>query len=139
MDQVGRIEQISGNKATISVKRVSACGDSCKSCGASCKQKSVTVVTDVPDNFEINVGDYVEITTENEVMLKHIMMLYGMPLALMLGVIFAVYFLLDIPNKDIISALAGLASLFVSYFILKAYDKSEMSKNTLKFTVGRKL
>jgi len=33
---------------------------------------------------EINVGDYVEIRAENEVMLKHIAVLYGLPLLLML-------------------------------------------------------
>ena len=39
MDNVGRIEKIDGNKAVISVKRVSACGDSCKSCSSACKVK----------------------------------------------------------------------------------------------------
>jgi sigma-E factor negative regulatory protein RseC len=137
MDQVGKIEKINGNSGTISVKRVSACGDNCKSCGASCTIKSVLVETEIPKG--LNVGDYVEITTENEVMFKHILVLYGLPLVLMLGTIFVVHLLLSSENKDLISALSGLASLGVSFFLLKAYDKSEMKKNTLKFTVARKL
>ncbi|NLB32154.1 MAG: hypothetical protein GX818_00080, partial [Tissierellia bacterium] len=68
MDNVGKIEQINGNKAVISVKRVSACGDSCKSCSSSCKVNSVIFETDIDDQ-DINVGDFVEIRAENEVML----------------------------------------------------------------------
>lgn len=137
MDQVGKIEKIEGNKAVISVKRTSACGESCKSCGSSCKQESVSVETEITSDYEI--GDYVEITTENEVLLKHILFLYGIPLLFMMGTIGIVQLLLDSPNKDMISAVASLLSLVVSYFILKAYDKNEMKKNVLKFTVVKKL
>jgi len=82
--------------------------------------------TEVPSY--VSVGDYVEITTENEVMLKHILALYGIPLVIMLGTIFILNAILKMPNKDIISAFAGLASLAVSFFILKAYDKKKWVK-----------
>lgn len=138
MDQVGKIEKIQGNKATISVKRVSACGENCKGCSSACKQPVVYFETDI--NGEYEVGDYVEITTENDVMLKQILMLYGIPFVIMLSTIGIVQMLLfNNPNKDMISAVASVASLAVSYFILKAYDKKEMKNNTLKFTIGRKL
>ncbi len=137
MDQVGKIEKIEGNKATISVKRVSACGDNCKSCGSSCTQKSIIIESDVTQEYQ--VGDYVEITTESEVLMKHILFLYGVPLLIMIATIGVVQLLLDNPNKDIISAVASLLSLVVSYFILKAYDRKEMAKNVLKFTIGKKL
>ena len=72
--------------------------------------------------------------------LKQIFMLYGIPFLIMMAVIAAVQLLMfDNPNKDMISAVASVASLAVSFFILKAYDKKEMKKNTLKFTLGRKL
>ena len=138
MDNVGKIEQINGNKAVISVKRVSACGDSCKSCSSSCKVNSVIFETDIDDQ-DINVGDYVEIRAENEVMLKHIMVLYGLPLLMMIATVFVAQMILSGPNKDIISAIASVFSLIVSFFLLKAYDKIEMKKNVLKFTVGKKL
>ena len=140
MDNIGRIEKIDGNKAVISVKRVSACGDSCKSCSSACKVNSVIVETDISEiNEDINVGDYVEIKAENEVMLKHILVLYGLPLLLMVITVFIVQMLLKSPNKDIISAVASLFSLIISFYLLKAYDKKEMKKNVLKFTVGKKL
>ena len=138
MDQVGKIEKIQGNKATVSVKRVSACGDNCKGCSSACKQPTVYFETDITQEYE--VGDYVEITTENEVMLKHIAVIYGIPLIVMIITIGIVQIMLNTnPNKDIISAVASVLSLVVSYFILKAYDSKEMKKNILKFTLGRKL
>jgi len=138
MDQVGKIEKINGNKATISVKRVSACGDNCKGCSSACKQPMVIFETEF--NGEYEVGDYVEITTENEVLLKQIAILYGIPFLIMIATIGIVQMLLvENPNKDLISAIASVASLVVAFFILKAYDKKEMKKNTLKFTLGRKL
>lgn len=137
MDQVGRIEKIEGTKATVSVKRVSACGENCKGCSSACKQPSVVFETEM--NGDYKVGDYVEITTENEVVFKQIFMLYGIPFLIMMATIVIVQLLSHSPDKDIISAVASVASLIVSFFILKAYDKKEMKKNTLKFTLGRKL
>ena len=138
MEQVGKIEKIEGNRATISVKRISACGTNCASCGASCKQSSVIFETDFTGEYE--VGDYVEVTTENDVMLKQIAMIYGIPLVIMIATIGIVQLLMaENPSKDIISAVASVASLTLSFFILKAYDKKEMKKNTLKFTLGKKL
>jgi len=138
MEQVGKIQKINGDTATILVKRVSACGDSCAHCSAACMQPGIEVETAVtPD---MHVGDYVEITTENEVMFKHILMLYGMPLLLLVAAIVVVYYSLgDIPKKDIISAFAGLLSLIVSHFILKQYDKKEMTKRPIKYNVEKKL
>ncbi len=138
MDQVGKIEKLEGNKATVSVKRISACGENCKGCSSACKQPSVIFETDITGDYE--VGDYVEITTENEVLLKQIAMLYGIPFLIMLATIGIFQLLLrNNPDKDIISAVASVASLALSFFILKGYDKKEMKKNTLKFTIGRKL
>jgi sigma-E factor negative regulatory protein RseC len=138
MEQVGKIEKIDGNMATILVKRVSMCGDNCKSCSSACKVNGVVIKTEVAS--DIKVGDYVEISTENEVMFKHIFMLYGTPFVIMLGTIFAFMFLFkNSSNRDLISALSGLASLGLSYFILKNYDKKEMENNAIKYTVAKKL
>lgn len=138
MDQVGKIEKIQGNKATVAVKRISACGENCKGCSSSCDQPTVYVETET--NGEYEVGDYVEITTENDVALKQIAILYGIPFVVMLFTIGIVQILLtNNPNKDILSAIASVISLVLAFFILKAYDKKEMKNNTLKFTLGRKL
>jgi len=138
VDQVGKIEKIDGNIATILVKRISACGDNCASCSVACKQNGIIIQTEVTSDIEI--GDYVEITTENGIMFKHILMLYGMPLVLLVGsILFFNFIFRNNINKDIISAVLGLASLIVSFFILKMYDKREMKNNPIKYTVAKKL
>lgn len=137
MNQVGKIEKINGNKATVSVRRPSGCGSSCASCSGSCSQANVIVETEINEGYE--VGDYVEITTENEVAFKQIFILYGIPFGMMMITIFAVQLLSNSPNKDMISAVASVLSLGVSFVLLKAYDKKEMKNNTLKLTIGRKL
>ncbi len=137
MNQVGKIEKINGSRATVSVRRPSGCGSNCASCGGSCNQANVIVETDINEGYE--VGDYVEITTENEVAFKQILILYGTPFGMMMLTILAVQILSSSPNKDIISAVASVLSLGVSFVLLKAYDKKEMKKNTLKLTIGRKL
>lgn len=138
MEQVGKIIKIDGNIATILVKRVSACGDNCASCSAACRQNGIEIQTEVTS--DIKLGDYVEIITENEIMFKHILMLYGTPLIILLATIFGFnYILRNNANKDIISAILGLASLGVSYFILRKYDAREMKNNPIKYTVAKKL
>lgn len=138
MEQVGKIEKIEGTKATISVKRTSACGENCKGCSSVCKQPTVIFEANISEDYE--EGDYVEISTENEVMLKQIAMLYGIPFLIMMVTIGIFQLLLKSnPNKDIISAIASVLSLVISFFVLKSYDKKEMEKNTLKFTIGKKL
>ncbi len=138
MEQVGKIIKLDGNVATILVKRVSACGDSCASCSAACRQKGIEIQTEV--NEELKVGDYVEIVTENEIMFKHILMLYGMPLIILLGTIFVFNYLLrNFANKDVISAVLGLCSLGLSYVILRKYDEREMKNSPIKYTVAKKL
>lgn len=138
MEQVGYVEKVEGNIGTIMVKRVSSCGDTCASCKAACHIAGVRIKTEVPDN--VASGDYVEITTETPVMLKHIVVLYGTPLVIMLGVIFVVMFALgDMPNADMISGFCGIASLALSYVILRMYDRRETKNHTVKYMVAKKL
>lgn len=69
----------------------------------------------------------------------HTYALSGMPLILVLFTIFVVYYFLGSnPNKDIVSAVSGLLSLIVSHFILKKYDKWEMTNMPIKYTVEKK-
>lgn len=137
MDQVGKIINIKNNIATLSVVRPSGCGGGCKTCGGGCKNESILIETEINDDY--SVGDYVEITTENDVAFKHILALYGIPFSILIATIVLFQLVLTGPNKDIISAIASLASLIVSFFIIKLYDKTQMKNNALKFTLGRKL
>lgn len=139
MEQIGKIEKIENNIAIISVKRVSSCGDNCAHCKSSCGEKTVKISAEINNEFNLQEGDFVEIKSENNVLLKHMIMMFIMPLCLMLCVIFITNFILKNSNKDLISIICGILSLFVSFFILKWYDKKEMKKNSLKFVVVKKI
>lgn len=137
MNQIGTVKSISGNIATITVKRKSSCGDNCAGCSAMCKVPSVEVKADViPD---LKVGDIVEISSEDVNVLKYSFVLYGVPLVVMLAVIFISYYLFKGENGQLYAALLGILSLVLSHFILKKYEKRETSVKNFNYTIVKKI
>ncbi len=137
MTQKGRIKKISGNTATVSIRRVSMCGDNCKGCSSACKVPEMDIKADIIPNIE--VGDEVEIVSEDINVLKYSFVLYGVPLLIMVAAIFIVSSLIKGEDGQIYAALIGLLSLIISFFILKKYDKVESSRKNFKYTIIRKL
>ena len=91
MNQNGTVKNIEGKTAIISVRRKSMCGDNCKGCSAICNVPTMDIKADIiPD---IAVGDEVEIFSEDVSVLKYSFILYGLPLAIMVAVMFLVNFL----------------------------------------------
>lgn len=137
MNQNGRIKKIDGNTAIVSIKRQSMCGDNCKGCSSACNVPEMDIRADIIPNIEI--GDEVEISSEDISVLKYSFILYGVPLIIMVVVIFLVSFLIKGENGQVYAALIGLLSLIISFFILKKYDKLESSKKSFKYIILRKL
>lgn len=137
MIQNGRIKEINGNNAIVSIKRRSMCGDNCKGCSSACNVPEMDVKADIIPNIEI--GDEVEISSEDISVVKYSFVLYGLPLVIMVAVIFLVSSLIEGENGQIYGALIGLLSLIISFFILKKYDKLESSRKSFKYTILRKL
>ncbi|MGB4440012.1 MAG: SoxR reducing system RseC family protein [Sedimentibacter sp.] len=133
---IGKIEGKEGKSATILVKKTAPCGDNCKSCSAGCKLYNTHIQTDVDD--DINEGDYVEISSESDVVLSNSIM-HALPVILIIISVIAVQLLPFVQNREIASALAVLLSLIVSQFILKFYDKKKMKSNTRLFKIGKKV
>lgn len=137
MNQNGTVKNIEGKTAIIAVRRKSMCGDNCKGCSAICNVPTMDVTADIiPD---IEVGDEVEIFSEDISVLKYSFVLYGLPLAVMVAVMFLVSFLIKGEQGQIYAALLGLLSLILSFFILKKYDKIESSKKSFKYIILRKI
>ncbi len=137
MNQNGTVKNIEGKTAIISVRRKSMCGDNCKGCSAICNVPTMDIKADIiPD---IAVGDEVEIFSEDVSVLKYSFILYGLPLAIMVAVMFLVNFLIKGEQGQIYAALLGLLSLILSFFILKKYDKIESSKKSFKYIILRKI
>ena len=137
MIQNGRIKKINGDTSIVSIKRRSMCGDNCKGCNSACNVPEMDVKANVIPNIE--VGDEVEISSEDISVVKYSFVLYGLPLVIMVAVIFLVSSLIEGEKGQIYAALIGLLSLVISFFILKKYDKLESSRKSFKYTILRKL
>jgi sigma-E factor negative regulatory protein RseC len=137
MIQKGRIKKIDGDNAIVSIKRQSMCGENCKGCSSSCNVPEMDIRADAIPS--IDVGDEVEISSEDISVLKYSFVLYGVPLLIMVIVIFLVSYLIKGEDGQIYAALIGLLSLIVSFFILKKYDKIESSKKNFKYTIIKKI
>ncbi|QSX06425.1 SoxR reducing system RseC family protein [Sedimentibacter sp. zth1] len=137
MDQNGIVKQIKGNKAIVTIKRKTSCGESCDSCSAMCKVPSVNITADLIDG--VKVGDTVEVFSEDINVLKYALVLYGLPLLLMVAVILMTNAIFKGENGQLYAGLCGIASLAVSFIILKIYDKKESSKKSFKYFIVKKV
>lgn len=135
MIQEGKVKSLIGNTAIVTVKRKSACGDGCSGCLATCKMPSVDLKIDAVEG--LSVDDWVEITSEEVNVLKYCFILYGVPLIIMLAVILLASLIFKGDSAQLYSGLCGIASLGLSYFILKKYDEKEASKKNLKHKIVR--
>ena len=124
MEQVGFVKKVNGEKVEVAVKRISACGDNCKSCGGACNKPAHIV--NLPNTVNAKVGDYVEIKGKTKNILKYAMIVYMIPfIMLLIGIVISMEVLkkLQIANYEMISFLIGLIFLGGSYFIVKKIDK----------------
>lgn len=136
MALIGKIEQKEGKIAIILVKKIAPCGDRCKNCSAGCNLFSTHIQTEVAE--DVNVGDYVEISSESDVVINNSIMQYAVPVILIIISTIAVQFLPFVQNKEIATALAVVLSVVTSQYILKFFDKKKMQNNARLFHVGRK-
>lgn len=137
MTQNGKIIKINGKTATVSIKRISMCGDNCKGCSSACDVPNMNIEADIIPNIEI--GDEVEISSEDLNILRYSFVLYGLPLAIMVIVILIANSLIKSEDGQVYAALFGLISLALSFFILKKYDKIESSRKSFKYIILRKI
>lgn len=137
MNQIGMVKSINDKTTVISVRRTSSCGDNCVGCSAACKVPTIEVKADTIPNIEI--GDEVEIFSEDVNVLKYSFILYGVPLVIMVAVIFLVSFLIKGEDGQLYGALLGILSLILSFFILRKYDKIESTKKSFKYVILRKI
>lgn len=136
MALIGIIEKKKGDTATILVKKVLPCGDKCKNCSAGCKLYSIHIQTEVDDNLK--VGDCIKVQQKSEAATNSSIVQVAIPALLLIGSIITVQILPQIQNKGAATALAVLASITITHFALKLFDKMNMKKNATNFILGEK-
>ncbi|HSQ87659.1 SoxR reducing system RseC family protein [Romboutsia sp.] len=125
MEQQGYIVEIVDKKtAKLKMQRHSACA-SCGKCATTSEKKDIIV--EVDNTIGACVGDKVKVNMETVNVLKAATIAYVLPLlALLVGTI-ATYFILGLfkvsGNREVISGIAGIALMLLSFAILKRNDK----------------
>ena len=111
------MESIADGCVKVRILQVSACA-SCKvagHCNASESKEKVVDVLNVADTSRLKVGDDVVVWASRDVANKALLLGFGMPFLLLLGVLVVVLCLTD---NEGVAALAALGSLLPYYFLL---------------------
>lgn len=111
----GIIENISGTRVRVRFVAQSAC--------AACHAKGVCSVSDSAEKFVdvsntlpgLSAGDHVEVILEQSQGFKAVWYGYGLPLVILLGVIFILY---GVTGREALSALTGLGALIPYYLVV---------------------
>ncbi len=116
----GIVEKISGANARVRFVAQSACS-ACHAKGVCSISNSEEKFVDVPTTLPgLTEGDYVQVVLDQSQGFKAVWYGYGLPLIILLTVIFAGY---GITGRDGMSALIGMGSLIPYYLIVYLFRK----------------
>lgn len=113
----GIVESIEDGHVRVRILQTSACA-ACKvagHCNASESKEKIVDVLNIADTFHLNVGDEVMVCASRNVANKALMLGFGIPFLLMIGVLVAVLYTTD---SEGVAALAAIGSLLPYYFLL---------------------
>ncbi|HAE42713.1 MAG TPA: hypothetical protein DCG34_07310 [Clostridiales bacterium] len=120
MIKIAQVITIENDLAYVKVARASACGENCASCGSSCTDKGHILKV---KNEGYHPGQLLTLTTKDKNLLAYSSIAYGIPLSVMIATTLLSYRYINFGNKDIVSAVTGLLSLVLSFYILRQLDR----------------
>lgn len=124
MEIVGKIISIEGKKATVAVKRTSACGENCANCKGVC---TVTTAKAVAENLALaDVGDTVKIESNSMDVIRAAFFLYMLPV---LVAIIGAVLTYAMGINDFFVILVSVICFFVSFIIIKRFEKKLSPKS----------
>jgi sigma-E factor negative regulatory protein RseC len=129
MDQIGYVTKVDGENIELEVKRISSCGDNCKSCAGSCDVKPHVII--LPNKIDAKVGDYVEVNAEAKSILKYMAIIYMIPFAFFIvGIALGngIFKAMENPNYEILSFFTGMISLVIAFLVVRIIDKNIAKK-----------
>lgn len=128
MREVAVVESVTQGKTVVSVKRNTACGDSCATCPAQCKQAQNTIT--VNNRIGAKPGDKVEIEMKTASVLKSAFLVYILPLVMFfLGYAAAKGF----GFSEQIAVISAFLIFIMTFIVLHFYDK--YAKNSINTTI----
>lgn len=138
MDQIGYVTKVEGNNIELEVKRISTCGDNCKSCSSSCDVEAHIIV--LPNDIDAKVGDFVEVNAEAKHILKYMAIIYMIPFAFFIvGIALGngIFKSMGNENYEILSFFTGIISLVIGFLVVRIIDKKIAKKGETIITATR--
>lgn len=127
----GIVQKLEGEYAIVQIERQDMCGD-CHACDAVHQAKECALKC--MNNVQSQVGDLVEISLDNESFLKATYIVYGVPLAGLLGGVFIGFItaqLMGNINAELLMILGAIAGIVVAYRVINNRDKKNKYKKML--------
>ncbi|WIF94382.1 SoxR reducing system RseC family protein [Caminicella sporogenes] len=119
MKRTGKVIEIKGNRAKVTLQKHSACGN-CGACHIGDENMNIDI--DAINEINAKVGDFVEIDLETPNVLMAAFIAYGIPFfTLIFGIFgsFKIFEILNISNKEMYSFIVGFILLVISYLCIK--------------------
>ncbi|SHE27076.1 SoxR reducing system RseC family protein [Alkalibacter saccharofermentans] len=124
MKEVGVIKQISGNKASVTIKRHAACGD-CGACAVG--QEKMTMETVAYNAIGAKEGDAVEVEMQFVNVMQASMIAYGFPLLMFIAGAAIGYYpvnsFMGTPENPVTGFIAGMILTTATYAVIKLAEK----------------
>lgn len=119
---------LSGDTATVKLKRSSACGDNCGSCSGCNNFRTVNA----QNTANAKVGDLVEISMPSKTVLSAAVLVYVLPIVILV----TGYFIgANVWNTEQSGILLGLCAMVISYVVIGIVTSK--NKNHYKSTVTK--
>lgn len=137
MNKIGVITEVQNDIATVMIAKAQSCGNC--GCGKLTRKDGEMCQDDkqyvkVKNTINGEVGDPVNIEFKTGRMISTSILIYLIPLIMMIVGIILANRLQGENSSDIISFIAGIASLIVSYLILSLFDKSKGNTELITVT-----
>lgn len=123
MNEYGKVVNVNDNKATIKIKRNSACGD-CKACELGVSNLSELDI-EVENTMGAELGDNVRIEMQTPDLLKAAFVVYTIPLMALLAGVVGTYFVTGKNGSpdELLMVGVGFSMMFLSGFYVKTKEK----------------
>lgn len=124
MEIVGTVIALDGESATVSVKRVSACGENCANCKGMCETTNTTAIA--KNLAGAHIGDMVKIESESTTVIRAAVVLYIIPVLVTILIAALVY---GLGFSDLYVFIFSTLGFFLSFLIIKMFDRKLAPKS----------
>ena len=129
----GVIEDVSGQKALIRIKKSSACA-TCESRGDCEVDSGKSMVVEVANDLGGGMGDHVELSVPSGTFLKLSLLVYVLPVVALIAGAFAggaFARVLHVP-LSLSSVIGGFLAMGVTFYALKRFDRSLRARSKFR-------